>query len=126
MIFPTLLKQFKTSATYLLRSAEVLTPTAQTTTDDYADVTNGTIDTIDKESVAMVMKNTHGANAIKWKVLASIDGTTYVEVQAEATLTFGTTGTFTSSLALYRYYKAQVKSSVGATAGTATLHVIAK
>lgn len=104
----------------------VLIPTAQTTTNSYADVSGSIIDTLLQSSVAIVLKNTHGSNSIDWKVLASIDGTTYVEAQAEATLTTGTTGTYSQSVALYRFYKVQVKATSSGNQGTAQAHLIAK
>lgn len=111
---------------YLLRSAEILTPVAQATTNAFADVVGSVIDMVEKESLAVVMKNTHGANSLDWKVLGSIDGTTYVEVQASATLAFGAVGTYTISLAVYRYYKLQVKATVGGSQAEATASLISK
>lgn len=109
-----------------IKDAEVLTPSAQNSTNDYADVSGSTIDAGCRTSVAIVCKNTHGANSLDWKVMASIDGTTYVEAQAEATLAAAAVGTYSTSQALYRYYKVQVKSTVGGAAAQATVHVIGK
>jgi len=108
---------------------EVLTPVAQATTDAYADVAGSKIDTGPRTigSVAIVAKNTHAANDINWKILASIDDVTYVEVQAEATIQQVSVGTpYTVGPAPYRFYKVQVKSTLAGTPGTAIIHVIAK
>lgn len=106
----------------------ILTPSAQTTTDAYADVAGSVIDTGDKSigSLAIVLRNTHVANDIDWKVLGSIDGSTYVEVQAEATIQQSSSGTYSTTTAVWRYYKVQVKATVGASQGTAVAHLIAK
>lgn len=106
----------------------ILTPTAQTTTDNYADVSGSIIDTGDKSigSIAIVMRNTHAANDLNWKVLGSIDGTTYIEVQAEATIQQEGSGTYTATVSVWRYYKVQVKATVGAAQATAAVHLIAK
>lgn len=108
------------------RSAEVLTPTAQASTNSFADVTGSKIDTLYRESLAMVMKNTHGANGLSWKVLASIDDVTYVEVQASANLAAAATGSYTEAVPKYRYYKVQIKSQTNDQAAEGTMSVIAK
>lgn len=109
-----------------MKDAEVLTPTAQATTNSYADVAGSQIDAAYYDNVAIVIKNTDGADDLDWKVLASIDGTTFVEVQAEETLGEGVTDSYTTSPVLYRYYKVQVKSTVPGSHATAAVHVIAK
>jgi hypothetical protein len=110
----------------VIKDAEVLTPVAQATVNTYADVAGSKIDVGCKTSLAIVCKNTHGSHSLDWKVLASIDDATYVEAQAEATLTFGSVGTYTTTQALYRYYKVQVKSTGAGDASEATVHVISK
>jgi len=128
MIFPLSFNilSAKSIRAYLLRSAEILSPVAQATVDAYADVVGSIIDTVERESLAIVTQNTHGAKSLDWKVLGSIDGVTYVEVQAEATLTFGTVGTYTTTMAVYRFYKVQVKSTGAGQASEATVNLIAK
>lgn len=126
MINPLNLKSFKPIRAFLLRSAEILSPVAQATVDAYADIVGGTIDTVERESVAIVIENSHGSKSLDWKVLGSIDGVTYVEVQAEATITFGNTSSYSSSLAVYRYYKVQVKSTASGQPSEATVNVISK
>jgi hypothetical protein len=110
----------------ILRDAEILTPVAQTTTDNYADVVGSKLDAACYESVAFTCKNTGGANGLKWQVLASIDDITYETVQSEAVIAFGASGSYTVSPAPYRYYKVQVKAQVGASQTTAVVAVIGK
>lgn len=114
----------KTVAT--VRQVEILTVGSQTTTNSYVDHSGSKIDAATKSLVAMVIKNTGGSNGVKWKVLGSIDDSTYVEVQAEATVAFGATGTFTTATPYYRYYKIQVVDASGGSHTTVTASVIAK
>jgi hypothetical protein len=101
-------------------------PSDQETTNDYADVTGSKIDTFSKKLVSYTCTNTDGANAIKWKVLASNDDVTYVEAQAEAALAAAAVGTYTATAAPYRYYKVQVKASVGGAQGDARVRGMSK
>jgi len=128
MIFPISFNILSAKAirAYLLRSAEILSPVAQATVDAYADVAGSIIDTVERESLAIVTENTHASKSLDWKVLGSIDGVTYVEVQAEATLAFGAVGTYTTTMAVYRFYKVQVKSTGAGQASEATVNLIAK
>ena len=106
---------------------EILTPTAQATTNDYADIVDGEIDTLFARSLAIVLENTDDTNDLDWKILGSIDGSTWVEVVAEATVQEDTVGTaYTVSNPPYRHYKVQVKSTVGDAAAEATVHIISK
>lgn len=109
-----------------IKDAEILSPTAQTSTASYVDVSGSKIDAANYESVALTVTNTHGSNSIDYKVLASIDDVSYVEVKAEATLAAAAIGSYSTSPALYRYYKVQVKDTSGGTHGAATVRVIAK
>jgi hypothetical protein len=103
----------------------IVNPSDQESTNVYADVDGSIIDTYGKSIICYTCKNTDGANSIDWKVLASIDGTTYVEAQAEASLAAAAVGTFTS-LAYYRYYKVQVKATVADSQGDAQVEGISK
>lgn len=114
----------KTIAT--VKQAEILTVGSQTSTASFADHVGSKIDAGLRTTVAMVIKNTGGANGLSWQVLGSIDDVTYVEAQASANVAFGASGTFTTNPALYRYYKIQIKDQVGASHTTATASVIAK
>ena len=106
----------------------ILTPDVQETTNNFVDVAGGTIDIGDKSigSIAFVLQNTDDSNDINWKVLGSIDGTTYVEVQAEATIQENANSSYSATVAVWRYYKVQVKATAGGSQGDALLHVIAK
>lgn len=112
----------------ILRDAEVLDPTAQTTTNSYADLVGSLIDAANYASIAMTIKNTHATNHIYWKVLASINGTDFVEVRAQSQVDANSAEieSFTETPALYRYYKVQVKTVSSGNHGTAVLSVIGK
>lgn len=109
------------------RSAEILTPAAQNSTNSFADITGGEIDTLYSDSLAIIMKNTHGSNGLSWKILASIDGTNYVEVVASANVAAGALGTaYTITNPPFRYYKTQIKSQVNDSVAQGTVQLIAK
>lgn len=110
----------------IIQDCEILEPDAQTTTDSYADLVGSKIDAANYRSVAMVLKNTHGSNGIKWQVVASIDDSTYVVVQSEATIAAAASGSYSTTQAVYRYYKIQIKAASGGSQGTGLAHVIAK
>lgn len=103
-----------------------VSPLDQETTNTYADVTGSKIDTFSKKLVSYTCKNTDGANSIDWKVLASNDDVTYVEAQAEASLAAAAIGTYTATAAPYRYYKIQVKATVGDSQGDAQVRGMSK
>lgn len=109
-----------------LLESKVLMPADQESTNTYVDVTGSEIDAYSQSLVSYTVKNTDGANSIDYKVLASIDGITYVEVQAEASLASGATGTYATTTAAYRYYKVQIKATVVDSQGDAQVRVIAK
>ena len=94
-----------------------VSPADQETTNTYADVCE--LDAQEATLVSFICKNTDGANSIDWKVLASNDGTTYVEAQAEAALASAAVGTYSNTGATYRYYKVQVKATVADSQGDA-------
>ena len=98
------------------------------TVDAYADVTGSKLDAEGKTRVVFTIYNPHAANGITWKVLASIDDVTYVEVEAEATLAALATSSWVASATetSYRYFKIQVKSTVGSAIGTAQVRGYAK
>lgn len=103
----------------------IINPSDQETTNTYADISGSKVDTYGNGLICYTCKNTDGANSIDWKVLASIDGTTYIEAQAEASLAAAAVGTFTS-IAYYRYYKIQVKATVADSQGDAQVEGIIK
>jgi hypothetical protein len=103
-------------------------PPDQDTTDAYEDVAGSKIDSETKGKVAFTILNAHAANAIKWKVLASLDDVTYIEVEAEAAVAALAAGSWIASATevSFRYFKVQVKSAVAATPGTAQVRGYAK
>ncbi len=103
-----------------------VSPADYTTTDAYVDI--GKLDSYGKTRVVYTIYNAHAANVIKWKVLASLDDVTYVELEAEATLAGVTAASWVADATetSYRYFKLQVKSSVGATPGTAQVRGYSK
>ena len=105
-----------------------VSPADQETTDDYVDVSGSKLNSINKKRIAFTVKNTDGVNAIKYKVLASIDDSSYVEVQAEAILAATAIGSYTASYeeSGYKYFKVQIKASVGSSQGDAQVRGYAK
>lgn len=101
-------------------------PADYTTTDSYADI--GLIDAQGKTRVVYTIYNAHAANVIKWRVDGSVDGVTWIELKAEATLNGVTASSWVASATetSYRYFRMQTKSSVGATPGTARVRGYAK
>jgi hypothetical protein len=57
------------------------------------------------------IKNTHAANAMKYKILACIDPCNWSEIKVETALAAGVEAIDTSSVP-WAYYKLQMKSSV--------------
>lgn len=105
-----------------------VSPADYTTTDNYADVTGSLLDTQEGKYTTFTIKNTHATNAIKWKVLASNDNSTFVEVKAEAVVAAVSTDKFEPTIGQmgYRYYKVQAASNVAATPGTAQVRGYSK
>ncbi|RPJ73107.1 MAG: hypothetical protein EHM20_00050 [Alphaproteobacteria bacterium] len=103
-----------------------VSPDNQATTASYVDVTGSKIDTFSKTKVCYTCKNAHVSNSINWKVLCSNDDSSYVEAQAEATLAAGAIGSYTNTLATYRYYKVQVLTTSNPDHGTAQVRGFSK
>lgn len=101
-------------------------PSNQFTIDAYADVTGSKIDTWSKSKVCFTCLNAAIGNSIDWKVLASNDDVSYIEAQAEATLVPSAIGSYTNTLSTYRYYKVQIKATVGGNHGTGQVRGFAK
>lgn len=103
-------------------------PANQTSADAYADVIGSKIDAEGKTRVVYTIYNAHAANSITWKVLASLDDTTYIEIEAEAALAAVTAASWVANATetSYRYFKVQVKSTVGAAHGTIQVRGYAK
>lgn len=100
--------------------------TMQPTVNDYADVDGSLVDLLYYKYLVFQLKNTDGAYDLNWKVLASNDGSTFITVQAEETLGEGVADSFIANPATYRYYKMQVKSTVGGNHAEATVSYMAK
>ncbi len=110
----------------ILRDAEVLTYTGTTVETSFADA-GAALDTAGYTSLAITLKNTGGANGLSWKIMASIDGVSYVEIVASANVAFGAIGTaYTTTQAPYRYYKVMVKDQVDLSHTTFSTSLIAK
>jgi hypothetical protein len=67
-------------------------------------------------------------NDLKWTVFGAnaADYSDEVEVQSEATVSAGATGTYSTTQAIYRYYRAKEKAAVGGSQGTGTIRGVAK
>ncbi len=103
------------------------TPTPQATIATYADVAGSLLDTLHTQSVAYTILNS-GANSLTWQVLAANlpDFSDVQVVKAPAAVAAAGIDTYVVAAAPYRYYKVQVKDTVGASHGTATLGCITK
>jgi len=103
-------------------------PANQDSVNAYADVAGSKIDSLGKTRVVFTILNAHAANAIKWKVLASVDDVTYVEVEAEAALNAQAASSWVADATetSYRFFKIQIKSSVEGSAGTAQVRGYSK
>lgn len=101
------------------------TYSAQTTTDSFADL-NESLDLFKTpHGLGIIIENT-GANSLDWKVLASNNDSTYVEVQSSSSLASGSNATFTKQNPEFRYYKVQVKATSAGSQTDAVLSVTAK
>jgi len=115
-------------ARIVARAALQVTPAAQATVDAWADVAGSTLDTLHCGSVAYTLRNTHGANGLNWKVLASNDAAfaASVEAQASALIAAGASGSYSATAAVWRYYKVQAQSAAAGNAATAVVAGLAK
>lgn len=97
-----------------------------TTGDAYADAM--LIDSGGKSKICVTLENTHAANGAAWKVLASNDGITWVQLKAEAVLAAKGTASWvgTATDVVFRYFKVQAKSTVAATPATLSIAGYAK
>jgi hypothetical protein len=101
-------------------------PANKITANAYADV--GQLDAEGKTRVVYTILNAHATASLDWKILASIDATTWIELEAEATVAAGASSSWVASATetSYRYFKAQVKSTVAETPSTAQVRGYAK
>ena len=90
-------------------------------------VANGTLDAGAAFSVSFTIENS-GAESIDYEVVAGNleDLSDAVVVQASATLTSGSFGTYAVSIAPYSYYGIMIASTVGGAHGEATIRGRAK
>ncbi len=105
-----------------------ITPADHTTvTDGFLDVTGSKIDTGAKGKLVYTIANT-GAQTICWKVLASNDDSTYVEIEASADLLAAGTGSWAASATeiSYRYFKVQASDKVNGQHGKAQVRGYSK
>ena len=79
-------------------------------------------------ALTLVYTLTVATNNLKWTVYgANVAAfTDEVVVQAEATVNVGALGTYSTTQAVYRYYRAKIKAAVGAAQGTGTLTGVSK
>jgi len=103
-------------------------PANQASVNAYADVVGSKLDSQGKTRVVYTILNAHAANALKWKVLASVDDVTYVEVEAEAEVVATASSSWVADATetSYRYFKVQIKSSLAGTPGMAQVRGYAK
>jgi len=105
-----------------------VSPANQNSGNAYADVVGSKIDSEGKTRVVYTILNADVANSIDWKVLASVDDVTYIEVEAEASLAATVVSSWVASAieTSYRYFKIQIKSTVADTHGIAQVRGYAK
>lgn len=101
-------------------------PVATATTDTYADIAK--LDAEGKTRVVYTIYNAHASRVIDWKVLASVDDVTYIEMEAEATLAGETSSSWVASATetSYRYFKVQMKSNSAGLTANVTVRGYAK
>ena len=79
-----------------------------------------------RNSVSFILENTGGSNALKFKIEASNDGDTWIEVQAEQAVNSGEVTSYEEDLPAYRYYRVRFAANTSGNQTTAKLHVAAK
>jgi hypothetical protein len=112
--------------TQLLEPISV-SPADQASVNAWADVAGSKIDTGTKTKLVYTITNT-GADTITWKVLASVDDSTYVEMEASADLAAAAVSSWTATAVevSYRYFKVQIASKVAGTPGAAQVRGYSK
>jgi hypothetical protein len=103
-----------------------VTPAAQDTIDTYVDVGTA-LDTLNYRCVSFTIVE-NNVNAIKWQVLGSNDAAFAASVvaQAEAVVAKAASSSYSATVAVWRYYKVQVKASVSEAQGNVTVIGYAK
>jgi hypothetical protein len=110
------------------RAATEVTPAPQASANaGMADVAGSTLDTLHNMAVSYTLINT-GGNSLDWQVVAANDVAFAgaVVVQASATVLSAGIGTYSATVAAWRYYKLQIVDTVGGSHGQATVHGVTK
>jgi hypothetical protein len=109
-----------------LPPAAVTGAIAQASTNATVVVAGAEIDATQYQSVAYTIVVV--TNDVKWSVWGAnaADYSDESAVLAAAAVTAGTSSSYTSSVAPFRYYRVKIIDSVGGTHGTATVNGVAK
>ncbi len=109
------------------RIATEVSPVDQASTASYVDVTGSTLDTLNNLTASYTITN-DGLQSIDWQVLGSnvANFTPNVVVQAGATILAAASSSYSTAAAVWRYYKVQIKDTVGGVHGAALVHGITK
>lgn len=110
------------------RAATEVTPAPQASANaGMADVTGSTLDTLHNMAVSYTLINT-GADSLDWQVVAANDAAFAgaVIAQASATVLAAGVGSYSATVAAWRYYKLQIVDTVGGAHGEATVHGVTK
>lgn len=100
----------------------------QESTNEYVDVVRSLVNRGGLSHLTYVLGNI-GAGTVAWKVLGSIDGTTWSEIEAETTLAADGSATWSASdaeISASKYFKVQVKSNVENVEGEITVVTYAR
>lgn len=110
------------------RAAAQVTPTAQATTSSFVDVAGSTLDTLNNLTVSYTIQNSDNTNSLDWQVLAANDSAfaAPVTVQSSAAVIHNATSSYNANPAVWRYYKVQVRDTVGGSHATAVVIGITK
>lgn len=109
------------------RISTTVTPTAQASTASSVIVVGSNLDTLNTLTVSYTIKNT-GAESIDWIVYGAnaSNFSDKVVVNASATITAGSTSSYSTTLAVFRYYGVYIVDTVGGNHGEATIIGITK
>ncbi|MDD3399321.1 MAG: hypothetical protein PHW93_06995 [Candidatus Methanomethylophilaceae archaeon] len=100
----------------------------QESTNAYVDVVRSLVNRGGLSHLTYVFGNI-GAGTVAWKVLGSVDGTAWSEIEAETTLAAAASATWSASdaeISASKYFKVQVKSSVENAEGEITVVTYAR
>jgi len=110
------------------RAASTVSPADYTTTDTFANVPGSVLDTLNSQCVSYTVKNTGATNTISYQVLGGnlSDLSDAQVVQVSADLAPAAVGSYSATVAVWRYYAVQAKSKVAASPSTVQVRGIAK